>query len=162
MLNALMNSNTRVVAQGAGAMSCLTRISWTWVFVFFASTLCISLLIYTRLQENQEEYSLITTSSTSSIRIKIQHTNVPLSYYTGIFCEFQAIFVKSVGFHFVASRNARLSRFYPELLNALMPYIREGKIAHVEDIAGGLESSPAALVGLFSSCGKQVVVVDHE
>ncbi|KAK2977179.1 hypothetical protein RJ640_000430 [Escallonia rubra] len=43
-------------------------------------------------------------------------------------------------------------------------YIKEGKISYVEDIGDGLESPPAALVGLFSGCnaGKQVVVVAHE
>ncbi|CAL5417138.1 unnamed protein product [Camellia sinensis] len=37
----------------------------------------------------------------------------------------------------------------------------EGKITHVEDVVEGLESAPAALIGLFSgrNVGKQVVVV---
>ncbi|XP_062170089.1 2-alkenal reductase (NADP(+)-dependent)-like [Alnus glutinosa] len=53
---------------------------------------------------------------------------------------------------------------YPKFLDTVLPYIREGKIVYVEDIAEGLESGPAALVGLFSgrNVGKQVVVVAHE
>ncbi|KAK7833239.1 2-alkenal reductase (nadp(+)-dependent) [Quercus suber] len=39
---------------------------------------------------------------------------------------------------------------YPKFLDTVLPYIKEGKIAYVEDIAEGLESGPAALVGLFS------------
>jgi NADPH-dependent curcumin reductase CurA len=46
----------------------------------------------------------------------------------------------------------------------VLPYIKEGKIIYVEDIAEGLESGPAALVGLFTgrNVGKQVVVVARE
>ena len=46
----------------------------------------------------------------------------------------------------------------------MLPYIREGKIAYVEDIAEGLENGPAALVGIFSghNVRKQVVVVARE
>ena len=46
----------------------------------------------------------------------------------------------------------------------MLPYIREGKIAYVEDIAECLENGPAALVGIFSghNVGKQVVVVARE
>ncbi|XP_062170100.1 2-alkenal reductase (NADP(+)-dependent)-like [Alnus glutinosa] len=53
---------------------------------------------------------------------------------------------------------------YPKFLDTVLPYIREGKIVYVEDIAEGLESGPAALVGLFSgrNVGKQVVVVARE
>jgi NADPH-dependent curcumin reductase CurA len=53
---------------------------------------------------------------------------------------------------------------YPKFLDFVLPYIREGKIVYVEDIAEGLESGPAALVGLFSgrNVGKQVVVVARE
>ncbi|CAL5414226.1 unnamed protein product [Camellia sinensis] len=41
---------------------------------------------------------------------------------------------------------------------------KEGKITYVEEVAEGLESAPAALIGLFASCniGKQVVVVARE
>ncbi|KAK3028966.1 hypothetical protein RJ639_039993, partial [Escallonia herrerae] len=53
---------------------------------------------------------------------------------------------------------------YPKFLETVLPYIKEGKISYVEDIAEGLESAPAALVGLFSgrNVGKQVVVVAEE
>ncbi|KAM4105655.1 hypothetical protein ACB094_04G008100 [Castanea mollissima] len=53
---------------------------------------------------------------------------------------------------------------YPKFLDTVLPYIKEGKIAFVEDIAEGLESGPAALVGLFSgrNIGKQVVVIARE
>ncbi|CAA3022444.1 2-alkenal reductase (NADP(+)-dependent)-like [Olea europaea subsp. europaea] len=50
---------------------------------------------------------------------------------------------------------------YPKFLKMVLPQIKEGKISYVEDMAEGLESAPAALVGLFSgrNVGKQVVVV---
>lgn len=50
---------------------------------------------------------------------------------------------------------------YTKFLEFILPLIREGKIAYVEDIAEGLENGPAALVGLFSgrNVGKQVLVV---
>ncbi|KAF5728758.1 NADP-dependent alkenal double bond reductase P1-like [Tripterygium wilfordii] len=53
---------------------------------------------------------------------------------------------------------------YSELLDAVLPYIREKKINYLEDVAEGLDSGPAALVGLFSgrNIGKQVVAVAHE
>ncbi|OWM84780.1 2-alkenal reductase (NADP(+)-dependent)-like [Punica granatum] len=53
---------------------------------------------------------------------------------------------------------------YPEYLEMVLPLIREGKIVYVEDIAEGLTSGPAALVGLFSgkNVGKQVVAVARE
>ncbi|PQQ08207.1 2-alkenal reductase (NADP(+)-dependent)-like [Prunus yedoensis var. nudiflora] len=53
---------------------------------------------------------------------------------------------------------------YPNFLDMVLPYIREGKIVYLEDITQGLESAPAALVGLFSgrNVGKQVVLVSHE
>ncbi|XVF37496.1 hypothetical protein REPUB_Repub20aG0013500 [Reevesia pubescens] len=53
---------------------------------------------------------------------------------------------------------------YPKFLDFVLPYIREGKIKYVEDIAEGLESGPAALIGLFSgrNVGKQVVIVARE
>lgn len=53
---------------------------------------------------------------------------------------------------------------YPKFLEMVLPQIREGKITYVEDVAEGLESSPGALVGLFSgrNVGKQVVVVARE
>ncbi|XP_059632987.1 2-alkenal reductase (NADP(+)-dependent)-like isoform X2 [Cornus florida] len=53
---------------------------------------------------------------------------------------------------------------YPKFLDMVLSSIKEGRIVYVEDIAEGLESAPAALVGLFSghNVGKQVVVVARE
>ncbi|KAJ6741350.1 ALLYL ALCOHOL DEHYDROGENASE NADP-DEPENDENT OXIDOREDUCTASE-LIKE PROTEIN-RELATED [Salix purpurea] len=53
---------------------------------------------------------------------------------------------------------------YSKFLDFILPYIREGKIVYVEDIAEGLEIAPAALIGLFSgrNIGKQVVKVTDE
>lgn len=54
--------------------------------------------------------------------------------------------------------------FYSKFLETVLPYIREGKIVYVEDVVEGLESGPAALVGLFSgrNIGKQVVAIAHD
>ncbi|GAA0144973.1 reductase [Lithospermum erythrorhizon] len=53
---------------------------------------------------------------------------------------------------------------YPKYLEMVLPHIKEGKIAYVEDTATGLEQAPSALIGLFSgrNVGKQVVVVAPE
>lgn len=53
---------------------------------------------------------------------------------------------------------------YPDFLGLVLPWIKEGKITYLEDIAEGLENAPAALVGLFSgrNVGKQVVLVARE
>ncbi|XP_058107292.1 2-alkenal reductase (NADP(+)-dependent)-like [Magnolia sinica] len=53
---------------------------------------------------------------------------------------------------------------YPQFLEATRQCIKEGKIVYVEDIVEGLESAPAALIGLFTgrNVGKQVVAVSHE
>ncbi|KAG8082534.1 hypothetical protein GUJ93_ZPchr0014g46801 [Zizania palustris] len=53
---------------------------------------------------------------------------------------------------------------YREYEETVARYVKEGKIAYVEDVAEGLENAPAALVGLFSgrNVGKQVVVVARE
>ena len=50
---------------------------------------------------------------------------------------------------------------YAKFLDSVLPYIREEKIVYVEDVVEGLESGPAALVGLFSgrNVGKQVVAI---
>ncbi|KAK2967376.1 hypothetical protein RJ640_016850 [Escallonia rubra] len=50
---------------------------------------------------------------------------------------------------------------YSKFLDILLPFIREGKIVYIEDVAEGLEKTPAALVGLFSgrNIGKQVIVL---
>ncbi|KAF9595626.1 hypothetical protein IFM89_001499 [Coptis chinensis] len=48
---------------------------------------------------------------------------------------------------------------YPEFLELVVQYIREGKIVYIEDTAEGLEEAPSALIELFSgrNVGKQVV-----
>ncbi|GLU14994.1 hypothetical protein SLE2022_315240 [Rubroshorea leprosula] len=53
---------------------------------------------------------------------------------------------------------------YYKFVDAVLPDIKQGKIKYVEDTAEGLESAPAALIGLFSgrNVGKQVVVVCRE
>ncbi|KAL7176722.1 hypothetical protein ACSBR2_030133 [Camellia fascicularis] len=53
---------------------------------------------------------------------------------------------------------------YPKFLDMILPHIKEGKITYVEEVAEGLESAPAALIGLFvdRNVGKQVVVVARE
>ncbi|KDO46217.1 hypothetical protein CISIN_1g024337mg [Citrus sinensis] len=53
---------------------------------------------------------------------------------------------------------------YPKFLEMIIPHIKEGKLVYVEDMAEGLESAPAALIGLFSgqNVGKQVVAVAPE
>lgn len=53
---------------------------------------------------------------------------------------------------------------YPQFLELALKYIREKKIIYVEDTVEGLESAPAALIGLFAgrNVGKQVVVVARE
>lgn len=53
---------------------------------------------------------------------------------------------------------------FPKFYDLVLPYIREEKIVYVEDTAVGLESGPAALVGIFSgqNVGKQVVLVAPE
>ncbi|KAL5701557.1 hypothetical protein ACHQM5_026881 [Ranunculus cassubicifolius] len=50
---------------------------------------------------------------------------------------------------------------YPKFREVTRQYIKEGKIIYVEDIAKGLDSAPAALIGLFNgrNIGKQVVQV---
>jgi NADPH-dependent curcumin reductase CurA len=53
---------------------------------------------------------------------------------------------------------------FPKFLDFVLPYIREKKIVYVEDVAEGLDSGPAALVGIFSgrNVGKQIVLVAPE
>ncbi|KAH7547637.1 hypothetical protein FEM48_Zijuj01G0330900 [Ziziphus jujuba var. spinosa] len=48
---------------------------------------------------------------------------------------------------------------YSEYLEYVLPYIRQGKIVSVEDIAQGLDSAPSGLVGLFTgrNVGKQLI-----
>ncbi|KDP35121.1 hypothetical protein JCGZ_10655 [Jatropha curcas] len=53
---------------------------------------------------------------------------------------------------------------HSQYLEMVLPLIKEGKIVYVEDTAEGLESGPAALIGLFTgrNIGKQVVAVTEE
>lgn len=53
---------------------------------------------------------------------------------------------------------------YNQFVETTVPYIKEGKIKYVEDVAEGLESAPSALIGLFSgrNVGKKLVVVARE
>jgi len=53
---------------------------------------------------------------------------------------------------------------YPQFVEKVKGYLKEGKITYVEDIAEGLENAPAALVGLFEgkNIGKQVVRISNE
>jgi NADPH-dependent curcumin reductase CurA len=53
---------------------------------------------------------------------------------------------------------------YPQYEAWVVPRIRDGTLAYVEDVAEGLESAPAALIGLFHgrNVGKQLVRVAHE
>jgi len=55
-------------------------------------------------------------------------------------------------------------QMYPQFLEHVIQYIREGKISYVEDVVEGLEKAPSALVGLFSgrNIGKQVVFLASE
>ncbi|AEE79976.1 unnamed protein product [Arabidopsis thaliana] len=50
---------------------------------------------------------------------------------------------------------------FPKFLEFVLPYIKEEKLAYVEDIVEGLENGPAALVGLLhgKNVGKQVLKV---
>jgi len=50
---------------------------------------------------------------------------------------------------------------YPKYEAWVLPYIRDGTLAYVEDVAEGLESAPGALIGLFHgrNVGKQLVRV---
>jgi len=53
---------------------------------------------------------------------------------------------------------------YPKFVELVLPLIKQGSIVYVEDVVEGLESAPAALVGLYTgrNVGKQVVVVSRE
>ncbi|EES02675.1 hypothetical protein BDA96_03G114700 [Sorghum bicolor] len=54
---------------------------------------------------------------------------------------------------------------YPQYEAWVLPYIRDGTLAYVEDVAEGLENAPKALIGLFHgrNVGKQLVrVADDE
>ncbi|KAA8538828.1 hypothetical protein F0562_025520 [Nyssa sinensis] len=53
---------------------------------------------------------------------------------------------------------------YPRFLEDVISFYKEGKIVYIEDMNEGLESAPAAFVGLFSgkNVGKQVICVARE
>ncbi|KAI3879747.1 hypothetical protein MKW92_034817 [Papaver armeniacum] len=53
---------------------------------------------------------------------------------------------------------------YPEFMELMKQYFADEKLVYVEDMVEGLESAPAALIGLFTgqNIGKQVVKVSHE
>ncbi|RLN23162.1 hypothetical protein C2845_PM07G31090 [Panicum miliaceum] len=53
---------------------------------------------------------------------------------------------------------------FPQFVDDITKHYRGGKIAYVEDMSIGLESGPAAFVGLFSgkNVGKQVVCVSQD
>ncbi|KAK8571459.1 hypothetical protein V6N12_027548 [Hibiscus sabdariffa] len=69
----------------------------------------------------------------------------------------------------IVSKGVRMEGFpvfdyypkYSDFLHFILPYIRQGKVKYVEDIAQSLDKAPAALVGLFHgrNVGKQVVLV---
>lgn len=48
-----------------------------------------------------------------------------------------------------------------QVLEMVLPLIKQGKLAYVEDVVEGIEAGPAALVGLFSgrNVGKQLVAI---
>ncbi|KAB5548549.1 hypothetical protein DKX38_011955 [Salix brachista] len=53
---------------------------------------------------------------------------------------------------------------YPKFLEMALPYLKQGKIVYVEDIAEGLESGPSSLLSIFTgkNVGKKLVVVAPE
>ncbi|KAK9725268.1 hypothetical protein RND81_05G132700 [Saponaria officinalis] len=70
---------------------------------------------------------------------------------------------------FLLTKSVRMQGFvvtdyfhqHQKYLEMIIPQIKEGKITYVEDVAHGLESTPLALIGLFSgkNVGKQVVAL---
>jgi NADPH-dependent curcumin reductase CurA len=53
---------------------------------------------------------------------------------------------------------------YPEFEEEMVGYLKDGKIAYIEDVAEVIEKAPAALIGLFTgrNVGKQLVTVARE
>ncbi|MCL7038683.1 hypothetical protein MKW94_004560 [Papaver nudicaule] len=53
---------------------------------------------------------------------------------------------------------------YPEFMEVMKQYFMDEKLVYVEDVVEGLESAPAALIGLFTgqNIGKQVVRISHD
>ena len=66
--------------------------------------------------------------------------------------------------HFIGFTHRDYDHVYPNFLEFVLPYIRQGKIVFVEDIADGLDKGPAALAAVFTgrNFGKQVVKVASE
>ncbi|KAG9446924.1 hypothetical protein H6P81_013052 [Aristolochia fimbriata] len=69
--------------------------------------------------------------------------------------------IRMEGFLVFDYYNKNIHRTFEE---EVREYLKEGKIEYVEDTAYGLESAPAALVGLFTgrNVGKQVVALEHQ
>lgn len=73
---------------------------------------------------------------------------------------------------YVISKRLRIEGFiipdywetYPQFVEKVRGYVKEGKIIYIEDIADGLENAPAAFVGLFEgkNIGKQVVRISDD
>ncbi|XP_058094356.1 2-alkenal reductase (NADP(+)-dependent)-like [Magnolia sinica] len=53
---------------------------------------------------------------------------------------------------------------FPQFVDQIINYYKQGKIVYIEDMNEGLESAAAALVGLFSgkNVGKQVICVSAD
>ncbi|CAK9134617.1 unnamed protein product [Ilex paraguariensis] len=53
---------------------------------------------------------------------------------------------------------------FPRFLEDVTSLYKQGKVVYIEDMHKGLESAPAAFVGLFSgeNVGKQIICVAHE
>ncbi|KAL0921063.1 hypothetical protein M5K25_008094 [Dendrobium thyrsiflorum] len=53
---------------------------------------------------------------------------------------------------------------YPQFVETITQYVKEGKIEYVEDAAEGLENGPSALLELFDgrNVGKKLLVLDRE
>jgi len=53
---------------------------------------------------------------------------------------------------------------FPQFVEQVRTYYKQGKIVYIEDVSEGLESAPAALAGLFTgeNIGKQVVRVSQD
>jgi len=62
------------------------------------------------------------------------------------------IIIKSV--HMQGFIVSHYYNMYPKYLEMIIPLIKQGKICYIEDVAEGLQSAPAALIGLFS--GKKI------
>ena len=59
---------------------------------------------------------------------------------------------------------ADFMNLYPDFLSATLDHLRTGRVQTLEDISTGLESIPAAFIGLFngSNIGKKIVKLADE